>query len=523
MPRHNSALELAYAIQINLAASEEARLQAKRDSMARWRKKKAGGRYPTRTTPEASAEAAKLRSTPSPEGRRKAQSLEMAMPVEHCSHCHEPLKGRDDAICSGCDKPERQCSCEPYGDWAERVGKARDWPQCDQCGAPKAADDGKGEPVVDHGNYLCRRCASKVGKAWFLEDPITESVLRKQSTMPMYATAGVNGAGEEGNEDDGNYSNPDERPLYQQAGAWPDELWTNTDPDDKGKQGQEAIDSSERYYLNKANTEISDSFYNNLEEAFRFLVAAGKDVEHMDTVNRDKLKEAKDGILGLLTDFQTRQEAGFNPTQDPFASEGTREAVEEKREDAPTPTADVVKAQLRKMNDWYANGGQIDAADYQELPTPSKVDNHVDDQGSTEHHKQDDPGHSFQNPRSCIYCGHQNGHSLLCDRPANKAIDLSFLGPIMKGTEMIDAGPLSPAEALRMPTDMHHSETVAGDREAHLVINAEDDLEITDGKHLFELPTAAASTGDESGVTINIKLSKAVRRAHTAAARLARR
>jgi len=461
MARHNSALELAYAIQINLAASEEARLQAKRDSMARWRKKH-GERYPTRTTPEASAEAEKLRAHPSEEGRRRAQSLEMA------------------------------ADTESYGDWAERVGKARDWPQCDQCDAPRAADDGKGEPIVHQGNYLCRRCASKVGKAYFVEDAVTESVLRKQSTMPLYATAGTNGSGEEGNEDDGNYSNPDERPLYQKTGAWPDELWTNTDPKDRGKTGQRSMHDSEVYYNNKAalpqqsgdsDAQMEGQHGSSAQPGRSGLVRSDDrgrgngvgpvraeanlrdrsergqhrrgDHQHDASVrgrrsNQDARRQTsrpgqEDGlVLGADTRSRgARPGAADHPMDDGQGRQTGRTGGEtsgpsprhpDTRRTHEASQHALIRSNLRKTNDWYANGGQIDAADYQPLPEPSKVDNHVDDQGSTEHHRQEGdqgPGHAKDNPRSCIYCGKQDGHTLLCDRPANKAIDLSFLGPIM--------------------------------------------------------------------------------------------
>jgi hypothetical protein len=421
MARHNSALELAYAIQINLAASEEARLQAKRDSMARWRKKH-GERYPTRTTPEASAEAAKLRATPSPEGRGKAQSLEMA------------------------------ADTESYGDWAERVGKARDWPQCDQCDAPRAADDGKGEPIVHQGNYLCRRCASKVGKAYFVEDAVTESVLRKQSTMPLYATAGTNGSGEEGNEDDGNYSNPDERPLYQKTGAWPDELWTNTDPDDVGKQGQRAMIESEQYMLNKTRSNLRkmNDFYAN-----GGILTHAMEAEHGSTAqpSRGGLGGGDDRGRRVGNPTGTREVAGRTTDSDqhrrgdhldPVKDGGGRTRGDGQTRIRPSGEENplVLGVERRELS---AGVGATDHPmdDKQGRSTPdsgiaalnrSKVDNHVDDQGSTEHHRQEGdqgPGHAKDNPRSCIYCGKQDGHTLLCDRPANKAIDLSFLGPIM--------------------------------------------------------------------------------------------
>lgn len=104
----------------------------------------------------------------------------------------------------------------------------RDWPQCDGCGAREAAERPNGEPWAVRGEYLCVRCASKV-----------------QKMNDWYANGGMSGQGEEGNEDDGNYTNPDERPLYQRTGQWPDELWTDTTPREPG-------DDSDRYYLNKA-------------------------------------------------------------------------------------------------------------------------------------------------------------------------------------------------------------------------------------------------------------------------------
>ncbi len=88
------------------------------------------------------------------------------------------------------------------------------------------------------------------------------------------------------------------------------------------------------------------------------------------------------------------------------------------------------------MNDWYANGGTMDDTHWHGpaiLDHNAHLHKHMDgDQG--EHHQRDEDnqvGHTPNNPRSCIYCGRQNGHSLQCDRPANKAIDLSFLGPIL--------------------------------------------------------------------------------------------
>lgn len=495
-----------------------------REQLEAYERKRDPDRYPTKTTPEASAEAKKLKARSTPEGRKKAEGLQMASKPNTKSQSFRREWGNDQSTWPNefrdDDKKDPQ------------VQKARDWPQCDRCGAKKAAKGGDSEPIVHQGNYLCSGCASKVGKAssvFYLADPVTESILRKQDDMPLYAKVG---AGEEGNEDDGNYSNPNERPLYQKAGAWPDELWTNTDPEDAGKQGQRAMHDSESYYLNKGSG-----------------IEPGQKETCLDC------EQGKHGKCSVFCDCSCAK------------------------------TNKAVRARLMKMNDWYANGGQIDAADFQELPRP-KVDeaelslhedaqgstehhkkklggresiehqvrtmwpgtpepvlqrmiemelnskknakeiaridregglvdpeddkedralvrNHVDGEGSTEHHKGGDPGgagHAKNNPPSCIYCGRQNGHAPGCDRPTSKALDLSFLSPLMKGTEMIDAGILSPgAAALTAPTGMHHMENADGEREGHLVITAEDELEITDGHDVFELPSSG-------GVTININL-----------------
>lgn len=60
----------------------------------------------------------------------------------------------------------------------------------------------------------------------------------------------------------------------------------------------------------------------------------------------------------------------------------------------------------------------------------ARVSLHVDESGSTEHHRGGDPGgpgHASNNPPSCPYCGRQGRHAATCDRSTK--VDNDGAGP----------------------------------------------------------------------------------------------